>query len=71
MERIVNIHAACGRTPEGEQITEEIFEETFNNLVSLGCEHDREIVLKGQMIYVYKTVYVDTIVHCEEPIKLL
>lgn len=49
---------------------EEIFEQTFNDLVSLGCKQDREVVLKGQLIYVYKTVYVDTIVHDDEPIEL-
>ena len=70
MERITTIYSACGKDASGERVMEQILEETFNNLVSIGCLHDREVTLKGQMIYVYKTVYVDTIAHDDEPIDL-
>jgi hypothetical protein len=71
MERITTIYSACGKDAmSDERIMEQICQETFDDLVSIGCEHDREIVLKGQMIHVYKTVYVDTIAHDDEPIDL-
>lgn len=71
MERITTIYSACGKDAmSGERVMEQILEETFDKLVSLGCEQYREVALKGQMIYVYKTVYVDTIAHDDEPIDL-
>ena len=71
MERITTIYSACGMdVMTRERVMTQICQVTFNDLVSLGCEHDREIVLKGQMIYVYKTVYIDTIAHDDEPIDL-
>lgn len=71
MERITTIYSACGKDAmSGERVMEQILEETFDKLVSLGCEQHREIVLKGQMIYVYQTVHVDTIAHDDEPIDL-
>ena len=71
MERITTIYSACGKDAmSGERVMEQVCEEIFDKLVSLECEQNREIVLKGQMIYIYKTVYVDTIAHDDEPIDL-
>lgn len=71
MERITTIYSACGMdVMSRERVMEQIGQVTFNDLVSLGCEHDREVTLKGQKIFVYKTVYVDTIAHDDEPIDL-
>lgn len=71
MERITTIYSACGKDAmSGERVMEQICQETFDDLVSIGCLHDREVTLKGRMIYVYKTAYVDTIAHDDEPIDL-
>jgi hypothetical protein len=70
MERTF-IYSASGKDAmTGEHVMEQILEETFDNLVSLGCKYEREIVLKGQNVYVYKTVYIDVIEHDDEPIDL-
>ena len=69
MERITTIYSACCKI-DGFHFTESIIEETFNSLVSLGCNHTREIVLKGQLIYVHKTIFVDAIIHDSDPIDL-
>lgn len=71
MERITTIYSACGKDAmSGERVKEQILEEIFDKLVGLGCEQDREVVLKGQMIYIHHTVYVDTIEHDDEPIDV-
>lgn len=71
MERITTIYSACGKDAmRGERVMEQILEETFDKLVGFGCEQNREIVLKGQMIYVHHTVYVDVIEHDDEPIDV-
>lgn len=71
MERITTIYSACGMdVMSRERVMEQISQVTFNDLVSLGCANHREVTLKGQRIFVYKTVYVDTIVYDDEPIDL-